>query len=61
MADGVLAEMEVLQRRRVFIYPNGVAVDSAGNIYIADSSNNRIRKVDINGVITTVAGNGQWV
>ena len=37
--------------------PSGVAVDSAGNLYIADSGNNRIRKVS-NGVITTVAGNG---
>lgn len=34
-----------------------VGVDSAGNLYIADSGNNRIRKVS-NGVITTVAGNG---
>jgi uncharacterized protein (TIGR03437 family) len=38
-------------------HPAGVAVDSAGNLYIADASNNRIRKVS-NGVITTVAGNG---
>ncbi|MGA3236246.1 MAG: hypothetical protein ABSG03_08085 [Bryobacteraceae bacterium] len=38
-------------------FPNGVAVDSAGNLYIADTDNNRIRKVS-NGVITTVAGNG---
>ncbi len=37
--------------------PFGVAVDSAGNIYISDSGNNRIRKVS-GGVITTVAGNG---
>ncbi len=37
--------------------PAGVAVDSAGNLYIADYGNNRIRKVS-NGVITTVAGNG---
>jgi uncharacterized protein (TIGR03437 family) len=37
--------------------PAGLAVDSAGDLYIADSSNNRIRKVS-NGVITTVAGNG---
>lgn len=38
-------------------YPIGVAVDSAGNLYIADTNNNRIRKVS-NGGITTVAGNG---
>jgi sugar lactone lactonase YvrE len=38
--------------------PHGVAVDSAGNVYIADSGNHRIRRVDRRGVITTVAGNG---
>jgi len=38
-------------------FPTGVAVDSAGNLYIADADNFRIRKVS-NGVITTVAGNG---
>jgi sugar lactone lactonase YvrE len=37
--------------------PQGVAVDSAGNVYIADTGNNRIRKIS-NGVITTIAGNG---
>src|ERR1035437_10197934 len=37
--------------------PIGVAVDSAGNLYIADAFNNRIRKVS-GGTITTVAGNG---
>ena len=38
--------------------PSGIAFDSAGDMYIADYGNNRVRKVDINGVITTVAGNG---
>ena len=38
--------------------PTSVAVDSAGNLYIADLGNNRIRKVDTNGIITTVAGTG---
>jgi uncharacterized protein (TIGR03437 family) len=38
--------------------PEAVAVDSAGNLYIADSSNYRLRKVSTSGVITTVAGNG---
>lgn len=38
--------------------PRGVAVDAAGNIYIADTGNHRIRKVDGSGNISTVAGDG---
>src|ERR1017187_4742433 len=39
--------------------PHGRAVDSAGNVYIADSGNFRIRKVDQTGKIATIAGAGQ--
>lgn len=39
-------------------WPNGVAVDTAGNLFIADFGNNRIRRVDTNGIITTAAGSG---
>jgi uncharacterized protein (TIGR03437 family) len=37
-------------------YPEDVAFDGSGNMYIADSANNRIRKVDPSGVISTIAG-----
>jgi DNA-binding CsgD family transcriptional regulator len=40
--------------------PGGLAVDGQGNLYIADSGNNRIRKVDVNGTINTVAGSGKY-
>jgi sugar lactone lactonase YvrE len=39
--------------------PEGVAVDATGNLFIADYSNSRIRKVDTNGLISTVAGDGR--
>jgi sugar lactone lactonase YvrE len=39
-------------------YPEGVATDLSGNLFIADAGNNRIRKVDTAGTITTVAGTG---
>ncbi len=38
--------------------PRGVAVDSSGNVYIADSGNNRVRMVNTSGLISTVAGDG---
>ncbi|MBI3693826.1 MAG: hypothetical protein HY238_03160, partial [Acidobacteria bacterium] len=40
-------------------YPADIAFDAAGNLYIADQDNSRIRKVDTKGIITTVAGAGE--
>ena len=41
-------------------YPQGVAVDAAGYVYISDTYNTRIRVVSPNGLITTIAGNGKF-
>ena len=40
--------------------PSGVAVDSGGNLYIADTGNYVVRRVTPGGLITTIAGNGQY-
>ncbi len=53
--DGGLATAALLNN------PVDVAIDGDGNIYIADYWNYRVRKVDTDGFITTVAGNGNYV
>jgi streptogramin lyase len=51
--DGRLATIAQIDQ------PNGTAADAAGNLYIADTDNHRIRRVDaVTGIITTVAGSG---
>ncbi len=39
-------------------FPSGLAVDGAGNLYVADTNNHRVRKISLAGIITTIAGNG---
>ncbi len=50
--DGVLATEATLNR------PGHIIFDNAGNLYIADTFNHRVRKIDTDGIITTVAGGG---
>ncbi|MGA2246022.1 MAG: immunoglobulin domain-containing protein, partial [Verrucomicrobiota bacterium] len=51
IADGIITNASLS-------YPSGVAVDAAGNLFIADRGNNRIQKMSASGLITTVAGDG---
>lgn len=46
-------------RETQFNRVNDVATDYAGNVYVADTENHRVRKIDANGVVTTIAGTGE--
>ena len=60
VGSGVYGYLDATGTAAQFANPSGVEVDTAGNVYVADFTNNRIRKVSPSGVVTTLAGSGVY-
>ena len=58
LAGGTQGYLDGTGTNARFYNPCGVAVDSSGNVYVADQANQRIRKITSAGVVSTIAGNG---
>ena len=56
--DGNIGQRDGQGSQAQFYNPGGIAVDGKGNLYIADTNNHRIRKIDSKGVVSNVAGVG---
>src|SRR5262245_9362634 len=54
--NGGAGSADGIGRAARFRYPDSVAVDNAGNVYVADTQNDTIRKITADGVVTTLAG-----
>ncbi len=57
--SGTLGSDDGIGSSASFNKPNGVAVDTSGNVYVADTENKKIRKISPTGVVSTLAGTGK--
>lgn len=55
---GAIGSLDGPALAATFRYPDGAVADSQGNIFISDQSNHKIRKIDVNGIVSTFAGSG---
>ncbi len=58
--DGVIGSQDGAASTATFNEPWGVSVDIDGNVLVADTRNNKIRKISTNGVVSTIAGSGNF-
>jgi gliding motility-associated-like protein len=56
--DGTIGSVDESALKSTFNGTQGIKIDSEGTLYVADSQNNKIRKISANGIVSTVAGNG---
>ena len=55
---GVQGSMDGAAASATFNQPSGIAIDTAGNLYVSDTYNNKIRKITPAGIVSTLAGSG---
>ena len=56
LAGGTSGSQDGQEKNAQFKWPNGVAIDAAGNVYVGDRGNHSIRKIDPSGLVSTLAG-----